>query len=237
MGGGAVFFGLAPSTAILSDVNADLMTMYGAVRDDWQAVARQLHALAKAHSEAHYYEVRRRYNRDRGALAGDELAAAFIYLNKTCFNGLHRVNRSGEFNVPFGRYLNPSIVNEVALQAASAALERGELRSGEDFEMVLERCERADFVYMDPPYEPSSRTANFTGYASGGFQTADQVRLRDSCRRLTAVGAKFMLSNSATAAVRELYADFRLDEVTALRSVNCDPAKRGGVRELVIRNY
>ncbi len=149
-----------------------------------------------------------------------ERAAMFVYLNKTCFNGLHRVNRRGEFNVPAGRYTNPRILDEDLLRAASARLQRAELRNA-GFEALLVNAKPGDLVYFDPPYAPVSRTASFTAYAQGGFGPDDQERLRDVFKTLDRRRCKLMLSNSDVPFIRELYRDFRIDQVLAPRAINC----------------
>jgi DNA adenine methylase len=235
-GGAAMFFARRPPRALLCDVNAALVATYRAVRDQVEEVIRALAPLAARHGKDHYYEVRARYNASREAPHGPERSAQFIYLNKTCFNGLHRVNRRGEFNVPAGRYKNPRILDPEGLRAASAQLARAEL-SSEPFEALLRRARPGDFVYLDPPYEPVSRTASFTGYASGGFAQPDQVRLRDVFDELTARGCRCMLSNSDVPFIRELYDGYRVDTVRAARAVNCQADGRGKVSEVVVRNY
>jgi DNA adenine methylase len=235
MGGGALFFARSPKRALLCDINVDLVNAYQAVRDDVAGVLRHLQKLAKLHDERCYYDVRERYNtRDHGGAT--ERAAMFIYLNKTCFNGLYRVNKSGHFNVPMGRYAKPAIADADTLRTASARLAGVDIRCT-PFESLLEVAKPGDFIYLDPPYEPISRTANFTAYARDGFTQADQTRLRNVFRELDRRGSKLMLSNSDAPFIRELYADYRIDEVFAARAVSCDPEKRGPVRELVVRNY
>jgi DNA adenine methylase len=159
----------------------------------------------------------------------------FLYLNKTCFNGLHRVNREGRFNVPAGRYVNPRIVNAEALRAAGRLLRYAELHC-ESFEVLLSLARPGDFVYLDPPYQPVSSTANFTAYARDGFSLDDQTRLRDVFAELDRRGCKLMLSNSDVPVIHELYKRYRIDKVAALRAVNCDGRNRGRVSE-VVRNY
>src|SRR6185295_17758988 len=181
--------------------------------------------------------VRERYNKHR-AKSRAERAAQFIYLNKTCFNGLFRVNRKGEFNVPMGRYAKagPTIADAAALLAASARLRHAELRRG-SFECVLGEARAGDFVYLDPPYAPRSSTANFTGYTKDGFSQVEQTRLRDEFRELDRRGVKVMLSNSDVPLIRRLYRGYAIQVVRAARAINCDAKGRGPVRELVVRNY
>jgi DNA adenine methylase len=234
-GGGALFFARAPERALLCDINRDLIHTYEAVRDDVSGVIRGLERLAKGHDKERYYEVRERYNA-RDGQSRAERSAMFIYLNKTCFNGLYRVNRRGEFNVPMGRYTNPNILDRDVLFAASSALARAEIKCA-PFETLLESAKPGDFVYMDPPYEPVSRTANFTAYAQDGFAQEDQRRLRDVYRELDRRGSKLMLSNSDVPFIRELYRGYRIDVVKAPRAVSCDASARGPVNEVVVRNY
>ena len=234
-GGAALFFDRNPKRALLADVNDSLMHMYRAICHELATVVHHLSRLAKRHDKETYYATRERYNRaDKASPA--ERAAMFIYLNKTCFNGLHRVNREGHFNVPIGRYSNPRILDWPALHLAREVLQRTELRCG-SFEVTCAGARRGDFVYLDPPYAPVSSTANFTSYASQGFGEVEQVRLRDVFRELDAKGCAVMLSNSDTPLVRALYSEYRIDKVSAPRSVNSRADRRGRITELVVRNY
>ncbi|MDQ3032472.1 MAG: DNA adenine methylase [Myxococcota bacterium] len=247
-GGGAMFFARRPSRALLCDVNPALTDLYLAVRDDVDAVIAALEPLVAEHAleAGSYYRVRERYNagriapsKTRARASGTQRAARaamFIYLNKTCFNGLHRVNRKGEFNVPEGRYKNPRILDVEGLRAASAALSRCEIQNV-GFEGLLASAKPGDFVYLDPPYEPMSRTASFTSYAEEGFSQDDQRRLRDVYAELDRRGCKLMLSNSDVPFIRDLYARWRIDVVAAARAVSCDARGRGLVSEVVVRNY
>jgi DNA adenine methylase len=234
VGGAALFFARRPSRAVLCDTNPHLCAMYEAVRDRVDDVIAHLRELATHHDVELYYHRRERYNREQ--LTADERAALFVYLNKTGFNGLHRVNRSGQFNVSAGRYDKPGILDEGLLRAASQELASAELRC-ESFERVLEHAGAGDFVYLDPPYVPVSRTSNFTGYSADGFTLNDQTRLRDVFLELDRRGCKLMLTNSDSDAVRALYAGYVIDVVSAPRSINCATSKRGPVNELVVRNY
>jgi DNA adenine methylase len=233
-GGAAMFFARRPERALLCDVNDALVNTYCTVRDRVDEVIERLEHHAARHDSAHFYRVRERYN--AGGHEAPERAAMFIYLNKTCFNGLHRVNRRGEFNVPAGRYKNPRILDREALYAASAELRRAEIKR-EGFESLLKTVRPGDFVYLDPPYEPVSRTSSFTSYAQDGFSQDDQTRLRDVFAALTRRGARCMLSNSDVPFVRGLYREFRIDTVAAPRAVSCDANGRGPVSEVVVRNY
>ncbi len=235
VGGGALFFAQNPGRALMCDVNPDLENTYVAVRAEVSSVIQALSRLAHGHGKERYYEVRERYNERRRAQAA-ERAAMFIYLNKTCFNGLYRVNRSGAFNVPMGSYVKPTILDAEALYAASARLKSADIRCA-SFETLLSEARPGDFVYMDPPYEPVSRTANFTSYAQEGFSQADQTRLRDVYRELDRRGCRLMLSNSDVPFIRDLYRGFQIDTVMAPRAVSCDGKGRSPVSEVVVRNY
>ncbi|MFK7991081.1 MAG: DNA adenine methylase [Sandaracinaceae bacterium] len=235
-GGAAMFFARSPERALLQDVNPSLVHTYRMVRDDVDSVIAHLEPLAAGHGKERYYEIRTRYNATRHADPGPERAAMFIYLNKTCFNGLHRENKKGEFNVPAGRYKKPRILDPEGLYAASGALANAHIENA-SFESLLENARPGDFVYLDPPYEPVSRTSNFTGYTRGGFSQEDQTRLRDVFDALTRRGCKCMLSNSDVPFIRELYRKHNIDVVAAARAINCNAKKRGLVSEVVVRNY
>jgi DNA adenine methylase len=235
LGGGAMFFGVAPRAAVLCDVNARLVTTYRCVQHDVEPLIEQLRRLARGHGEQRYYNaVRKRFNA-RGGLSDVELAAAFIYLNKTCFNGLYRVNRRGEFNVPMGRYSNPKILDADVLRAASRALRDAELRHI-SFESLLEYARPGDFIYFDPPYDVEPGRPSFTQY-DAPFGPAEQDALAEVYRALDARGCAVMMSNSDTRANRARYAAYHLVELSAPRAIACNAAGRGPARELVIRNY
>jgi DNA adenine methylase len=233
-GGAAMFFAKRPKRALLCDVNPALVNAYTMVRDRLDDVITQLDRLARAHDAVRYYRVRERYN--TCDMDSPERAATFIYLNKTCFNGLHRVNRRGEFNVPAGRYKNPRILDEEGLRSASRALGQATIKHS-GFESLLGLARPGDFVYLDPPYEPVSRTASFTSYAEDGFGQEEQRKLRDVFAELSRRGCRCMLSNSDVPFVRDLYSAFRIDVVAAPRAINCDATRRGLVSEVVVRNY
>lgn len=231
VGGAALFFALRPKRATLTDVNEELIDCYRAVRD---RVDEVIAALGNhTYEQTHYYRIR---ELDPGALSPPERAARTIFLNRTGFNGLYRVNNSGRFNVPFGRYVNPSICNPPQLRACSAAL-RGAIIEVGDFEAILEHAGRGDFVYLDPPYSPVSSTSNFTSYNAGGFGFHHQKRVANLFASLDARGVRVMLSNSDDPEIPPLYSGFQIDRVEALRSINSKSAARGRVGEIVIRNY
>lgn len=236
-GGAALFFALASDPtrtierAILCDQNEELIAMYRAVKATPEKV---IAALADyKYDEEFFYEVR---DRSTDGMTDVERGARFIFLNKTCFNGLWRVNSKGKFNVPFGRYDNPRIVDEEGLVEASKALALAELRVG-DFSEATKGLGGGDFVYFDPPYDPASETSDFTAYARGGFSMKDQQRLADEMRRLRGTGAMVMLSNNDTRKMRELYFDFTVHSVKAPRSINSVADKRGLARELLVTSW
>jgi DNA adenine methylase len=238
LGGGAVFFFLRGQGALtgeitLADNNAELINAYEAVQHNVDALIALLDKHRRLHSKEHFYEVRARAHRK-----GIPGAARTIYLNKTCFNGLYRVNRSGEFNVPIGAYKNPSLYDEAALRRASEAL-RGVRLVVQDFGKCIAATGRGDLLYLDPPYVPLSSTASFTGYVPGGFGPRDQEALAESVRAAHERGARFVLSNSYTDTVHRLYEhpDFHLERIPATRRINCDGAKRGPVDEAVVLNF
>ncbi len=235
VGGGALFFSRAPKRAMLCDVNPALIDAYRKVRDDVQGVIHHLHRLAQQHSTLHYYQVREKYNATREALTS-ERAAMFIYLNKTCFNGLHRVNRHGEFNVPLGRYTNPTIVNEDNLNEASQRLAHIDLECL-DFRKLQDKIKSTDFIYLDPPYAPISSTANFTSYSLSGFSWQDQAELGEVFRALDHRGCKLMLSNSDVPVIHQIYRGYRIERIIAPRAISCKGETRRSVPELIIRNY
>jgi len=238
LGGGALLFEYQPQTAIVNDINSDLIQMYEVIRDDVEALILEL----KKHKNTseHFYEVRAwdRYKEKYDSLSRIEKAARVIYLNRTCYNGLYRVNNAGQFNTPFGKYKNPNIVNEPVLRGISQYFQEVDITiSCRDYADVLAELPKNTFVYLDPPYDPVSDTAHFTGYAKGGFGREEQIRLRECCDDLERRGIKFMLSNSSTDFIREQYAAYNITTVQATRLVNSDASGRGQVDEVLVRNY
>jgi len=237
LGGGALFFALKRAGRLegkrvfLSDINGELIATWRAIQNNVQAVISHLQKHRYQHD--YYYAVRAL---DPQTLPPDELAARMIFLNRTGFNGLYRVNSRGQFNVPFGRYKNPLICDRENLEAVFGALQGVEI-SQESFEKVLERTAEGDLVYFDPPYVPLSKTANFVGYCSDGFDLAAQERLAEVFEELSRRLVYVMLSNSDTEWVRKRYRTFRLITVPASRSVNSRPDRRGPVNELVVLSY
>lgn len=238
LGGGAVLFHLQPSKAIINDLNADLMTVYEVIRDD---VDNLIDSLQSHKNTSEYFYRIRDIDRNKlsyNALSKCEKASRLIYLNKTCFNGLFRVNSSGEFNAPFGHYKNPNIVNEPVLRAVNKYLNSSKIEfHSEDFALTLSRLEKGCFVYLDPPYDPVSDTSSFTGYNKGGFDRNEQIRLKECCDDLTSRKIKFLLSNSATEFIKDLYSNYNIKIVKAKRTINSNATKRGEIEEVLISNY
>ncbi len=234
LGSGAVFFHVKakvePPAALLWDNNLELVKTFIAVRDEVEQVIDVLQVHERRHSEEYFLAMRTRLPRRTA-----EVAARLIYLNKTCFNGLYRVNSKGDFNVPIGRYLKPGIVNAEGLRRASTALAGARVEQ-EDFKMLLVAARKRDFVYFDPPYHPRSATAHFTSYTRDAFTEKDQRALAAVYRGLDEKGCLLMLSNSDTKLIHELYAGFSIRKVSARRSINSRAEKRGPVKELVILN-
>lgn len=237
IGGGALFFDRQPQKAVLNDSNSELINVYRQIRSNVAVLIEALRRLRN--TQVDYYRIRQ-MDRD-GTLAQMSLverAARIIYLNKTCYNGLFRVNSHGEFNSPFGFYKNPNIVNESVLLAVSAYLSNHELKfKCGDYTEALRGIRKGAFVYFDPPYDPVSSSASFTGYTQGGFDADEQERLCEICKSLNRKGVKFMLSNSDTERINSLYGEFNIDKVQARRNVNSNGTRRGEVLEVIVRNY
>ncbi|MCC6953358.1 MAG: DNA adenine methylase [Deltaproteobacteria bacterium] len=235
LGGGAFFFSLLPTNAVLSDIGGELVNCFLTVRNNVEELITELQT--HKHTKKHFYNLRQLDRRaDYWLRTPVEKASRFIFLNKTCFNGLYRVNSRGEFNVPFGSYKNPKIFDADNLRACSRALNRAQI-SKRSFEAVLDNATSGDFVYFDPPYVPLNETSNFTSYAEDGFSLERQAKLADVCAELDRKGVKFMLSNSHTEFVLEAYRKFRVDTVYASRAINSVAANRGKVAEVVVTNY
>jgi DNA adenine methylase len=235
IGGGALFFRLEATDKIkkayLGDSNEDLINTYSIIKNEVFELMSELASADYANNEAAYYEIRA-----WRPVSKVERAARFIYLNKTSFNGLYRVNSKGGFNVPFGRYTNPNILDSGNLLLVHRALQKDELYCG-DFTHVLKNARKGDFVYFDPPYFPISKTSNFTSYTQNCFSEKDQQRLMKTFKELDTRGAYVMLSNSYSDFIADLYAEFEPEVVHANRMINCKGDKRGKIKELIVRNW
>lgn len=239
VGGGAVLFNLQRKKAVINDLNSELVNVYEVIRDDVDELINSL--MEHKNTEEYYYELRAKdRSEEYKSYSKVKKASRFIYLNKTCYNGLYRVNSSGYFNTPFGKYKNPNIVNDTVLRAVHKYLNENKIEIRNlDFEDALKGIRKNSFVYFDPPYDPVSDSSNFTGYTSGGFNRDEQIRLKKLCDKLNAKGVKFLLSNSNTEFIRELYKDYKdkIKIVGATRAINSNATKRGEVEEVLIRNY
>ena len=235
IGGGALFFELQPEQAYISDLNEELINLYSVVRDNVDELIKDLskHEVSKEY----FLEIR---NIDRTEqyteLSDVERASRFIYLNRTCFNGMYRVNSQGQFNVPFGHYKNPRIIDENNLLNCSELLKKTEIKCA-DFSEILTKVKKGDLVYFDPPYVPLNDTSSFTSYTKDGFDINMQFKLRDVCDELDNKGVKFMLSNSDTKLVNELYVNYEIKKVFASRQINANADGRGKITEVLVRNY
>jgi DNA adenine methylase len=233
VGGGAVFFDRVPERAVLSDINPELVNVYATLRNDVATVIALLQQHAARHDPAHYYATRALVP---ASLSPTERAARFIYLNKTCFNGLYRENARGAFNVPIGRYTNPSICDPVNLRAVSLALQRAEIVQA-PFTHVLDRTQPGDLVYFDPPYYPVSATSSFTSYSRMPFGSAEQRQLRDVFALLAERGVQALLSNSDCPFTRDLYQEFHIVTIEAKRMINARAERRGKITEILVLNW
>ena len=238
IGGGAVLFSLTPASARVNDLNSELINLYEVVRE---GVDELISLVSTYPNEADFFYQLRAVDRDAerfAALSATKRAARTLYLNKTCYNGLYRVNSAGQFNAPFGRYKNPTICDADTLRGVHQYFRDNDVTFTQgDFAAAVEGAGEGDFVYFDPPYDPVNVTSSFTGYQKGGFDRAEQERLKAVCDDLNARGVKFLLSNSATEFIRDLYADYSIDTVAATRAINSVGSRRGKVDEVLVRNY
>lgn len=253
VGGGAMLFHMLLShpninRAIINDINSDLTTCYRVIRDQPESVIEGLNTIQKEYSalvgeesrKIFYLEKRDRYNTK--SLGEIENSVLFIFLNRTCFNGLYRVNKSGSFNVPFGKYNNPTICDADNILANSALLQRVEILTG-DFHDTLQFANSPTLFYFDPPYRPLSDTSSFNDYTKEPFNDEAQIRLKEFCDEVDFAGHKFMLSNSDCRGKNgdtffdDLYADYVIDRVWASRNVNANANKRGKLTEILVHNY
>jgi DNA adenine methylase len=238
VGGGAVLFNLQPNKAIINDINTELINLYNIIKYNIDELINDLGTYINDESE--FYRIRNldRDKDDYNLLSPVKKASRLIYLNKTCYNGLFRVNRAGEFNAPFGFYKNPNIINEPVLRAVSEYLNAGQISIyNSDYSNILRDLKKSSFVYLDPPYDPVSDTSSFTGYDKGGFDKEQQERLKEECDKLNKKGIRFLLSNSSTDFIRDLYREYNVKTIQAKRILNSNAEKRGEVDEILVRNY
>jgi len=241
IGGGALFFTLRPKIAHINDINKKLISAYRNIKNHPDKIIKCLENLQNEFYKKNdddrkifFYEIRNKFN----DLEDDstEKTSFLIFLNKTCFNGMYRENSKGKFNVPFGRYKNPRILDEKNIIAVSKLLQEVTI-TNDPFEKSVEGAKSEDFIYFDPPYHPLSKTSNFTGYSNGGFIEKDQEKLGEVFKELVGRGCYVLLSNSDTEFIRKIYKDYKIEVVSAARSINCKASGRGKINELLIMNY
>lgn len=240
LGGGAVLFDIQPSKAVVNDINGELINVYNVIKNNLEDLIAELSNTEKYNNTSEcFYAIReldrepKKYNK----LTNIEKAARVLYLNKTCYNGLYRVNSMGEFNSPFGNYKNPNIINDITLKAVSKYFNEANINFlNGDFANTVKGIKKGSFVYFDPPYAPISKTSNFTGYNESGFGEYEQIRLKELCDLLHKKGVNFLVSNSNCEFIRELYKEYEIIEIKAKRSINCNGNLRGEISEVLIRN-
>jgi len=241
LGGGALLFELQPKQAIVNDSNRELINCYQVIKDDVEELIEVLKDH-KARNSKEYFDYLRGIDRLKqyNKFSDIQKAARIIYLNKTCYNGLFRVNSKGYFNVPFGRYKNPNILDEAVLRGVNNYFNQNTVTFlNTDFAEAVKDAKKGDFIYFDPPYDPVSNTASFTGYDINGFNQNEQKRLKEVVDELTEKGCNVMLSNSATSFILDLYKDYKetIKTVSATRSINSNALKRGKINEVLVLNY
>jgi DNA adenine methylase len=237
IGGGALLFSLRPKKAVINDSNAELINCYKIIKNSLDELIEDL----KNHKndEYYYYDIRD-WDREKNFKSKTEVqrASRIIFLNKTCYNGLFRVNSQGQFNVPFGKYKNPNILDIAVLKAVNKYLNENQVRIlNSDFQEAVKDAKRGDFIYLDPPYDPVSETASFTGYDVNGFNKQEQRRLKEVFDDLNSRGCHILLSNACTEFIEDLYKDYPHTKISAIRAINCNGKKRGKVDEILVKNY
>jgi DNA adenine methylase len=241
VGAGALLFDLQPDKFTINDSNWELINAYQVIKDQPEELMGFCQQHQANNSKDYYYQIREQDRVDTFCkLTAVERAARFIYLNKTCFNGLHRVNSSQQFNVPYAKYKAPVILDPAVIKAVSSYLNQSKCRIlNVDFEQSVATAKEGAFIYFDPPYHPLSKTSSFTSYSINGFGEEEQIRLKQLCDRLSDRGCQILASNSATPFIRDLYDDprYELIEVQASRAINSVGSKRGKINEYLIRNY
>lgn len=240
IGGGAVLFDRQPKKAVINDSNKELINVYTVVKDNPDQLINKLIEHKEQNCEEYFYEIRA-LDRDKkrfDLLTDIDKAARIIYLNKTCFNGLFRVNSLGEFNSPWGKYKNPNITSETTIRAMNKYLNKADvtLKCG-DYRDALNGIRKGSFVYLDPPYMPLSSSSSFTGYTASGFGEEEQIALKEQCDILNRRGVKFLLSNSSCDFIEDLYGEYIVTIVGAKRAINSNAEKRGEIDEVLVRNY
>lgn len=238
LGGGAVLFDIQPPDAVVNDINYELINLYNVVKNFPDELIKDLGKYEN--TPEYFYKIREldRNEKEYKKLSNIQRASRIHYLNKTCYNGLFRVNKAGQFNSPFGRYKNPNIKNEITIRAVSKYLNEANIKfMCGDFKDSLKGIKKGSFVYFDPPYDPVSDSSNFTGYSRGGFNRNEQIRLKHLCDKLDEKKVKFLLSNSSTEFILDLYKGYKFEKIKAKRTINSNADNRGEVDEVLVRNY
>jgi len=244
VGGAAVLFAMQPKKAIINDFNEELINVYKVIKVHPDKLIKKLEVHKKNNAEfasEYFYQIRELDRSEQYHKLDDiERAARIIFLNKTCFNGLYRVNSAGQFNSPYGKYKNPNIADSTTIKAISNYLNKNKVKILQgDYKDALKGLRKGSFVYFDPPYMPISSSSSFTGYTEGGFSEKKQEELRDECIKLHKKGIRFLQSNSACTKIEELYNDksiFKIVKVKAKRNINSNGEKRGEINEVLIYN-
>lgn len=236
VGGAAVLFELQPKKAIINDFNIELINMYEVVRDNPKELIDELLIHKEKNSPNYFYSIREQDRKDDYfKMSKVKKAARIIYLNRTCFNGLYRVNKKGFFNVPYGKYVTPKIVDAENIMGVSEYLNNNDIRIIQgDYKKALAFARKRSFVFLDPPYVPLSTTANFTNYTVDDFGLKEQIELRDKCNELRKRGVRFIQTNSDCEIVRDLYKDYCIKSVDVSRNINCKGTNRKGTKEVII---
>jgi len=237
VGGGALLFNLLPKVAYVNDIAPELINVYRVIKNNVEGL---INFLKQYRNEPEFFYQVRSWDRNKEyfSLSMLEKAARTLYLNKTCYNGLYRVNSKGQFNSPFGNYARPNIVNADGLRAVSGYFNSAKVSlTSVDYADVLGTLPKNCFVYLDPPYHPISKTSSFVSYTGNGFSRDEQIRLRENCEDLTLRGIKFMLSQSFSEFTMGLYSHYNITTVEAKRAINSKGNRRGKIPELIIRNY
>ena len=230
------FFELQPKKAIINDYNIELINVYEVIRDFPEELIVILEEHNRENTEEYFYNLRALDRSEEYAkLSNIQRAARIIYLNKTCYNGLYRVNSAGQFNSPYGKYKNPNIVNATTIRAMSKYLRNPKITIKQgDYKEALKGLRKGAFVYLDPPYMPISSSSSFTGYTENGFSYEQQIALKNECDKLKEKGISFLQSNSDCPEIRELYKKYDIRTVQAKRSINSNANKRGEISEVLI---
>ncbi|WP_096273379.1 DNA adenine methylase [Paucisalibacillus globulus] len=240
VGGGAVLFEYQPNKAIINDFNEELINVYNVIKDSPDELVELLITHKENNNQEYFYEIRALDRQENyiDNLSNVERAARIIYLNKTCYNGLFRVNSAGQFNTPFGKYKNPNIVNRPVIYAMSNYFNEKNIKiMNTDYKGALKNLRKGAFVYFDPPYLPVSTSSSFTGYTENGFTLEQQIELKEQCDNLNRRGIKFLLSNSDHPIIRDLYKDYNIKTIKAKRAINSKANKRGEINEVLVYNY